>query len=139
MSPSFETIFADANVDVVNALASAFGRTCFASVRFVPGNIFSCGPGTLVSPTNSKGDMTTGLDLQLRMTFPHLENRLQEYIQKLPSKRLTIGSVVWIETGNTQHPFVIFTPTFREPWDLASLNRVSRAAFAVFSSVQAYN
>jgi O-acetyl-ADP-ribose deacetylase (regulator of RNase III) len=72
--------------------------------------------------------MSAGFDLQLRTMFPHLETRLQEYIHTLPSKRLPVGTVVWVETGETQYPLVIFAPTFRAPWDLASLNRISRAA-----------
>jgi O-acetyl-ADP-ribose deacetylase (regulator of RNase III) len=139
MTPSFEAVFVDENPDVVNALAAAFGRNFPESVRFVPGNIFSCGPGTLVSPTNAEGDMSAGLDLQLCTMFPHLETRLQEYIHELPSKRLSVGAAVWVETGEPRHPLVIFAPTFRAPWDLASLNRISRAAFAVFVSVQANN
>lgn len=139
MKPNFETVFVDENPDVVNALAAAFGRNFPDAVRFVPGNLFSCGPGTLVSPTNSEGDMSAGFDLQLRVMFPHLEHRLQHYIGELPSKRLPVGEVVWVETGAIEHPLVIFTPTFRARWDLASLNRISRAAFAVFSSVQANN
>ena len=45
---------------------------------------------------------------------------------------------MWIETGNGDCPFVIVSPTFRTRWDLATPNRVYRAAFAVFESAQAY-
>lgn len=82
--------------------------------------------------------MSAGLDLQLKSMFPRLEERLQSYIRTLPSKRLKTESSVWIETGNGDHPFVIFSPTFRTRWDLATPNRVYRAALAVFGSAQAY-
>src|SRR5689334_14101653 len=101
MCASFDATFVDENADVVNALAVAFGRNFPVAVRFVPGNIFSCGPGTLVSPTNAEGDMSAELDLQLRTMFPHLESRLQKYIHELPSKRLPFGATVWAETGET--------------------------------------
>lgn len=43
VTPSFEAIFVDENPEVVNALACAFGRSFSEAIRFVPGNIFSCG------------------------------------------------------------------------------------------------
>ena len=122
----------------MNALAGSFARKWPSFVRFVVGNIFGNGPGILVTPTNSEGDMSAGLDLQLRSMFPSLEERLQSYIRTLPSKRLKIEACVWIETGNGDYPFVIFSPTFRTRWDLATPNRVYRAALAVFRSAQAY-
>lgn len=102
------------------------------------GNIFLNGPGILVTPTNSEGDMSAGFDLQLRSMFPSIEERLQSYIRTLPSRRLKIEASVWIETGNGDYPFVIFSPTFRTRWDLATPNRVYRAALAVFRSAQGY-
>ena len=102
------------------------------------GNIFRNGPEILVTPTNSEGDMSAGLDLQLRSMFPSLEERLQSYIHTLPSRRLKIEASVWIETGIGDYPFVVFSRTFRTRWDLATPYRVTRAALAVFRSAQAY-
>jgi O-acetyl-ADP-ribose deacetylase (regulator of RNase III) len=138
--PSFETLFVDENPDVISALAACFGRRWAENVRFKVGNIFAAGPGALVSPTNSFGDMSGGFDLQLSMMFPFLQDRIQTYISLQPSKRLSVGSVVWAETGDQAHPLVIFTPTFRTALDMAtSPSRIYRAAFAVFTSVLAYN
>ena len=137
-SPTFQTLFVDQSPEVVNALASSFGRKWPSFIRFVVGSIFGNGPGILVTPTNSEGDMSAGLDLQLRARFPSLEERLQAHIYTLPSRRLKIEACVWIETGNEEHPFVIFSPTFRSPCDLATPNRVYRAALAVFRSAQAF-
>lgn len=137
-APRFQSLFVDQDPDVVNALAASFGRKWPSFVRFIVGNIFRNGSGILVTPTNSEGDMSGGLDLQLRSMFPSLEQRLQSHIGMLPSKRLKIESSVWIETGNEDYPYVIFSPTFRTRWDLATPNRVYRAALAVFRSAQAY-
>ena len=137
-TPTFQALFVDQDTEVVNALAGSFARTWPSFVRFMVGNIFRSGPGILVTPTNSEGDMSGGLDLQLRSMFPGLEERLQSYIRTLPSRRLRIEASVWIETGNGDYPYVIFSPTFRTRWDLATPNRVYRAAFAVFRSAQAY-
>jgi hypothetical protein len=135
--PSFETVFVDENPEVINALASSFGRRWAGRVRFTVGNIFATGPGVLVSPTNSFGDMSAGIDLQLSAMFVSLQDRLQMYISRQPSKRLPIGSVVWAETGNEAYPLVIFSPTFRTALDMASSpTRIYRAAFAVFASVR---
>lgn len=104
------------------------------------GNIFAAGPGVIVTPTNSCGDMSGGIDLQLSALFVSLQDRLQTYISHQPSKRLPIGRVVWAKTGDETHPLVIFSPTFRTALDLAtSGTRIYRAAFAVFASVQSYN
>ena len=137
-TPRFQALFIDQDPDVVNALAGSFARKWPSFVRFMVGNIFRNGPGILVTPTNSEGDMSGGLDLQLKSMFPSLEERLQSYIRTLPSRRLKTESSVWIETGNGDYPFVIFSPTFRTRWDLATPNRVYRAALAVFRSAQAY-
>jgi O-acetyl-ADP-ribose deacetylase (regulator of RNase III) len=137
--PTFETVFVDENPEVVNALAANFGRRWPAALRFVVGNIFTAESGAIVSPTNCYGDMGAGLDLQLRMWNASLETRLQQHIVSRPSKKLPIGAVVWVETGDSEHPWVIFSPTFRTPSDLASSNRVYRAACAVFGSVRAHN
>ena len=136
--PRFQALFVDQDPEVVNALAGSFARRWPSFVRFVVGNIFRNGPGVVVTPTNSEGDMSAGLDRQLRSMFPGLEERLQSYIRTLPSRRLKIEASVWIETGNGDYPFVVFSPTFRTRWDLATPNRVYRAAFAVFRSAQAY-
>jgi O-acetyl-ADP-ribose deacetylase (regulator of RNase III) len=137
-TPRFQALFVDQDPEVVNALAGSFARNWPSFVRFVVGNIFRNGSGILVTPTNSEGDMSAGLDLQLRSMFPALEERLQSYIRTLPARRLKIETSVWIETGNVDYPFVVFSPTFRTRWDLASPNRVYRAALAVFRSAQAY-
>jgi len=102
----------------------------------VVGNVLRSGPGIVATPTNSEGDMSAGLDLQLKSLFPNIEERLQRYIYQLPAKRLTVGASVWIETGESDFPFVIFSPTFRTRWDLATPNRVYRASLAVFRSAQ---
>jgi O-acetyl-ADP-ribose deacetylase (regulator of RNase III) len=137
-TPRFQALFVDQDPDVVNALAGSFARKWPSFVRFMVGNIFRNGPGILVTPTNSEGDMSAGLDLQIRSMFPNLEERLQSYIRTLPSRRLKIEASVWIETGDGNYPFVIFSPTFRTRWDLATPNRVYRAALAVFRSAQTY-
>jgi O-acetyl-ADP-ribose deacetylase (regulator of RNase III) len=137
--PGFETLFVDENPWVINAFAEAFGRSWPDSVRFNVGNIFRSGQGAIVSPTNCLGDLNGGLDLQLQARFDFLEARLQGYLGLLPSRKLKLGTAVWVETGDEEHPFLILAPTFRMPMDMASLNRIYSAAFAVFSSVLAYN
>jgi len=137
-TPKFETLFVDQDANVVNALAGSFARKWPSFVRSTVGNIFCSGPGILVTTTNSEPDMSAGLDLQLKSMFPGLKERLQSYIRTFPSKHLKIESSVWMETGNADYPFVIFSPTFRTRWDLATPNCVYRAALAVFGSAQAY-
>ena len=86
-TPRFQALFVDQDPEVVNALAGSFARKWPSFVRFVVGNVFRNGPGILDTPTNSEGDMSAGLDLQLRSMFPGLEERLQSYIRTLPRYR----------------------------------------------------
>jgi O-acetyl-ADP-ribose deacetylase (regulator of RNase III) len=135
-TPTFETLFVDENPDVVNALAKAFGRTWSDAVRCVVGNMFQNGPGVIVSPTNSEAELSAGLDLQLKTKFHGLEQGLHEYVRTLPSKRLKIETAVCFRTQDADFPLVIFSPVFRTPSDLATANRVYRAALAVFRSAK---
>jgi O-acetyl-ADP-ribose deacetylase (regulator of RNase III) len=80
---AIEFVFTDENPAVVTALAEAFGARYRPEIRFVVGNAFCQGPGILISPANSRGDMGGGFDLQLRMTFGmEFEAELQGVIGK---------------------------------------------------------
>jgi len=130
-----ELAFVDESPDVVNALASAFGRRRPEHVKFILGNLFGCGPGVIVSPSNSEGELSAGVDLQLKMLFPELESALGEHIRREPTGRLQIGRPAWIETSNPDHPAVIFSALLSTPADLATPNRVYKASIAVFRFV----
>jgi O-acetyl-ADP-ribose deacetylase (regulator of RNase III) len=131
-----EIVFVDESSDVVNAWASAFGRRRPEHVKFLLGNLFRSGSAVIVTPSNSEGELSAGVDLQLKMLFPELERRLDEHIRSEPTGRLHIERPVWIETGNIEHPAVIFSALLSSPSDLATPNRVYKASLAVFRLVQ---
>jgi O-acetyl-ADP-ribose deacetylase (regulator of RNase III) len=103
----------------------------------VVGNVFCQGPGILISPANSRGELGGGLDLQLKLRFGvGLEAELQDAIRRDYGGRLPVGKAIKIATRDRQYPFVIFAPTrrsyvgiLRHPAD------VRKAAAAAFSTV----
>jgi O-acetyl-ADP-ribose deacetylase (regulator of RNase III) len=68
--------------------------------------------------------------------IPELETKLDQHIRNEPTGRLHIERPVWIETGNIEHPAVIFSALLSSPSDLATPNRVYKASLAVFRLVQ---
>ena len=131
-----EVVFVDESPDVVNSWASAFGRRRPEHIKFVLGNLFRSGPGVVVTPSNSEGELSAGVDLQLKMLFPELEAKLDQHVRSEPTGRLHIERPVWIETGNMEHPAIIFSALLSSPSDLATPNRVYKASLAVFRLVQ---
>ncbi len=131
-----EIAFVDESPDVVNALAIAFGRRRPENVKFILGNLFHSGSGVIVTPSNSEGELSAGVDLQLKMLFPELEGKLAEYLRNQPAGRLPIGNPVWIDTDNLEHPAIIFSALLSAPSDLATANRVYKAVLAVFRLIQ---
>jgi O-acetyl-ADP-ribose deacetylase (regulator of RNase III) len=134
MPVSFNTVFVDENPEVINALASAFGRRFPDVVRFVMGNIFQHGPGMLVSPTNSRGEMSGGFDLQLACRFgTEFVQRVHTYIELHYGGILLIGQAVCVPTLDEVFPYVIFTPTVKSHLDLVEhagdIREAARAAF----------
>ncbi|WP_109486418.1 macro domain-containing protein [Occallatibacter savannae] len=131
-----ELVFVDESPDVVNSWASAFGRRRPEHLKFMLGNLFHSGPGVIVTPSNSEGELSAGVDFQLKMLFPELEAKLEQHIRIEPAGRLHIERPVWIETGNIEHPAVIFSALLNSPSDPATPNRVYKASLAVFRLVQ---
>jgi len=140
-SISFNTVFVDENPEVINSLASAFGRRYPGFVRFVIGNIFQQGPGTLVSPANSRGDMGGGFDLQLACRFGvEFEQRVQSFIRLQYGGFLPIGQAICVPTLDAVYPYVIFTPTVESHLELVKHPRdVFKAACAAFKLAEQLN
>jgi len=130
--------FVDLNFDVIRSLANAFkndGGKC----KFVYGNIFNFGSGTLVSPANSFGDMGGGIDNVYSEIFPSIEGRLRTFIKENHSGKLDIGTAQLVPTYDKKFPYILFSPTIVNVGDPALEENVYLAAKAVFRSALEYN
>ena len=130
--------FVDCNVEVISAYADKFKTV--GDCRFVIGNILSQDRGCLVSPANSYGNMSGGIDRQYRDYFgPELEQRLRVYIDNLHGRKLKIGNAQIVPTNDDKFPYIIFCPTVEKPSELTTGENVRKAAIAIFRQAVRYN
>lgn len=103
---------------VEKELADAFARTCndLDGVSIHRGSILDVHCDAVVSPANSFGFMDGGIDLLYSRHFGwHVQDRLQELIQREHHGELLIGHAEAVWTRNARIPFVIAAPTMRVP------------------------
>lgn len=85
-------------------------------VDVVLGELNSIDCDTVVSPANSFGFMDGGIDYAISERLGwDLQIKLQNKISELPEAELMIGSALIIETGDSNIPFLISSPTMRVP------------------------
>ena len=129
--------FVDHNIEVINELASGLGK--FPDCRFIHGDIFEAGPGTLVSPSNSYGDMGGGIDKVYSERFPGIEDRLHEFIENDYAGRLDIGQALTLPTHDKCYPYMVFSPTVETAGDIATKQSVYLASRAVLLETIMFN
>ncbi len=113
----------------------------YPEVETTLGNILEQNVDAIVSPANSFGFMTGGLDLVYGDFFGHdLMGRLQEIIRKKYNGELLVGQAEIIKTGHSKIPFLISAPTMRVPTRLeqGSMNTYL-ATRAAFLAIQQFN
>lgn len=99
-------------------LAEAWARFCgdLDCVTVHRGSIFDIACDAVVSPANSFGFMDGGIDLLYTQYFGwHVQDRVQEAIQKEHHGELLVGAAEIVETDDALLPFLIAAPTMRVP------------------------
>ena len=99
-------------------LAEAWTRFCgdLDCVTVHRGSIFDSACDAVVSPANSFGFMDGGIDLLYTQHFGwHVQDRVQEAIQKEHHGELLVGAAEIVETDDALLPFLIAAPTMRVP------------------------
>ena len=99
-------------------LAEAWARFCgdLDCVTVHRGSIFDIACDAVVSPANSFGFMDGGIDLLYSEYFGwHVQDRVQQAIQKEHHGELLVGAAEIVETDNADLPFLIAAPTMRVP------------------------
>ena len=102
------------------------------NVEIKLGNILNERADAIISPGNSLGIMSGGIDLALRIFFgPLIEVKVQTAILARENVadlgHLHVGCAVWVRTGYTHIPWLIYAPTMVEPVDVSKTHNAFRA------------
>jgi O-acetyl-ADP-ribose deacetylase (regulator of RNase III) len=107
-------ILADINSVLCHAWKRDFSR--YPDVKIHNGSIFDTPGNTIVSPANSFGFMTGGVDFVISDYLGwHVQERVQEDIKKRYNGELLVGQALWVKTDHNAFPFLISAPTMRVP------------------------
>jgi O-acetyl-ADP-ribose deacetylase (regulator of RNase III) len=115
---SIRVSLCDMNVDVARALAAVFEGA--EQVEVLEGNLLDLSCDAIVSPANSFGDMSGGID-------KHIDDfhrgAAQEGVRKAIEDRfygeLPVGAALIVELSGRRFPFVVAAPTMRIPGSVA--------------------
>jgi O-acetyl-ADP-ribose deacetylase (regulator of RNase III) len=108
----------DMNQAVVDAWTQEFRD--HADVEVSRGDIFDLWADAIVSPANSFGFMTGGIDAAYSQFFgPHLQERLQQVIADSCYGELPVGQALVVPTGHRLIPYLVSSPTMRVPEDVS--------------------
>ena len=129
--------FVDHNFEVVRAYSQAFSK--INGCKFQHDNIFRVGPGTLVSPANSHGDMNDGIDRDYKEKFEGIEGRLANFIGNIHAGKLEVGKAQIVPTHDKNHPYIVFAPTVERFGDASSEENVRLATKAILMEVLKFN
>jgi O-acetyl-ADP-ribose deacetylase (regulator of RNase III) len=104
------------------------------------GDIFGATADAVVSPANSFGDMTGGIDRLYRRRFgDDIQTRLQAILRAEYGGELLVGQAVLVETGAADIPWMISAPTMRVPLDVSKTVNAYLAFRAVLRLVSETN
>ncbi|EIA5959485.1 macro domain-containing protein [Salmonella enterica] len=127
----------------VPAMAAAF--ECYFqntdNVEIIPGPFetvpeFDC----MVSAANSFGLMDGGVDAAITTYFgTQLQERVQQHILSEYLGEQPVGSAFVIETGNSEHPWLIHAPTMRVPLIIDGTDAVYNATRAALLAIFQHN
>jgi O-acetyl-ADP-ribose deacetylase (regulator of RNase III) len=128
----------DVNSATARALAEAFAG--IDSVEVVEGNLLDLACDAIVSPANSFGDMSGGIDKAID-DFHHGEaqRRITAAIAEQFFGELPVGAAVVIELPARRFPFVVAAPTMRVPESVADSINAYLAMRALLVAVLRHN
>lgn len=115
--------FVDIDKNVVNALSEEFDGC--DNIEIYHDTIFNHKANAIVSPANSFGYMTGGIDyIYIKFFGQQLQDRLQEQIRYNFVGELLVGQSWMIATGNQDIPWLICSPTMRVPANIGTTANV---------------
>lgn len=130
-------VLCDINPEMVRAWADLFGDCPDVEVRL--GDLTDVEADAYVSPANSFGDMSGGIDFALRERFgARIEDAVRERIDRAGGI-LPVGQAIVVETGDEEVPYLISSPTMEVPTDVAHTHNAYYAMRALLRAVQRFN
>jgi O-acetyl-ADP-ribose deacetylase (regulator of RNase III) len=104
----------DTNREIATVFARVFAGE--ANVEVCHGNVLHLAAGALVSPANSFGDMSGGVDKAIDDFFGgQAQTRVQAYIREAFLGEMPVGVAAILPMPPGQFPFLIVAPTMRIP------------------------
>ncbi len=107
-------VLADINNDLCDIWEEDFLRHPHVSI--FRGNMLEAPGNTIVSPANSFGFMTGGVDYAISQYLGwHVQERIQKEIRGRDCEELLVGEALSVYTDNDKFPYLISAPTMRVP------------------------
>jgi O-acetyl-ADP-ribose deacetylase (regulator of RNase III) len=128
----------DINADMADAwLTSFFGLD---TVEILQGDLMETSADALVSPANSFGDMSGGVDKRIdEFLGGAAQEAIVAQIRDQFYGELPVGMALVVPLLNHRVPFIIAAPTMRVPEDVADTRNAYLAMRAVLVAVQKHN
>ncbi len=128
----------DTSPDVARALADAFADV--DAVEVVEGDLLALACDSIVSPANSFGDMSGGIDKAIDdFHRGEAQRRLRSAIAEQFLGELPVGAALVVELPGRRFPFVVAAPTMRVPGNVAGTINAYLAMRAALVAVLRYN
>lgn len=128
----------DLNTEVADRLAYYFQG--LDHVEVAQGSLLNFECDAIVSPANSFGDMSGGIDKAIDDFYQgEAQRRITQVIRKEFYGELPVGLAIIVEMPSTRFPFVIAAPTMRIPGNVNGSINAYLAMRAVLVAVQKHN
>lgn len=128
----------DRSEAVASALAAAFHDV--PSVEVIQGDLLEVDADAIVSPANSFGDMSGGIDKAIDDSFNgELQPAVAAAIRDMYFGELPVGTAIIIPTAGMRYSYVIVAPTMRIPGSVERSINAYLAMRAVLCNVVRFN
>jgi O-acetyl-ADP-ribose deacetylase (regulator of RNase III) len=128
----------DRNAETADALHAAFHGV--DAVEVVEGDLLDLSSDALVSPANSFGDMSGGIDKAIDdFHRGEAQRRVREAIADHFFGELPVGAALIVEVPGRRFPFVVASPTMRVPGGAAGTINAYHAMRAALVAVLRHN
>ena len=130
--------FCEQNADLASVLAEVFAKV--DEVEVLQGNILKLSADALVSPANSFGDMSGGLDQAIDDYYKgEAQSKASSLIRSTYYGELAVGQAAILEMNQARFPKLILAPTMRVPGKVAKSINAYLAMRALLIAVLDYN
>lgn len=129
-------------IDINSEMTGAWLESFFGveAVEIAQGNLLDTDADAVVSPANSFGDMSGGVDKHIDDFYKGAaQEAIMARIRSDFLGELPVGMAIVVPMSNTRLPFVIAAPTMRVPQDVANSLNAYLAMRAVLVAVHRHN